>query len=154
MSKIKIKKSACADTRTCDFSKVTKEELLKNSKMHIKDVQKGLEFLISLLGQAGVKHDWTKLACIDSFHSDFKTGFEQTFWWEAHQEKERHHFNTEKYIQDDVNLIDVLEQIVDGVMAGMARGGEYRCEPIDDKLLQKAYKNTAKLLLDNLEVKK
>ena len=39
--KIEIEKSPTADTRTCDWSKVTKQELLKSSKMHIKDVIKG-----------------------------------------------------------------------------------------------------------------
>ena len=37
-------------------------------------------------------------------------------------------------------------------MAGMARSGEYRYEPLSDELLQKAYRNTAKLLLDNVEI--
>lgn len=153
MEKIKIKKSSNADTRTCDWTKVSKQELLKNSKQHISDVKKGLNFLSNLLKKSGKKHDWTKIKAIDSFYSDFQTGFKQTFWWVEHQKKERHHFNTEEYIQEDVNLIDVLEQIVDGVMAGMARSGEYRKEVPDIKLLLKAYENTAKLLLNNIEIK-
>ncbi len=43
---IKIKKSSCADIRTCDWSKVTEQELLDNSKMHIEDVKKALTFLL------------------------------------------------------------------------------------------------------------
>lgn len=154
MKKIIIKKSQNADTRTCDWSKVSKKELLKNSKHHISDVKKGLNFLSKLLKEAGNKHDFTKIDNIDEFHADFRTGFKKQGWWKIHQEKERHHFNTKKYIQKDVNLIDILEQITDGVMAGMARSGKYRKEVPDAKLLLKAYENTAKLLLDNLEITK
>lgn len=150
--KIKIKKSSCADTRTCDWSKVTKKELLRNSEQHRRDVLRGMAFLATMLRRAGIDHDWTKIERIDAFHADFLTGFKTTGWWKAHQKDERHHFNSPDLIQDDVNLIDVLEQIVDGVMAGMARSGQYRCEPLSSDLLQKAYANTAKLLLDNLEV--
>ena len=150
--KITIKKSKNADTRTCDWTKVTKQELLKNSKQHILDVRKGLDFLNKLLKEAGNKHDFTKIDNIDEFYTDFQTGFKKQEWWKMHQEKERHHFNTKKYIQKDVNLIDVLEQITDGVMAGMARSGKYRKEVPDIKLLLKAYENTAKLLLDNIIV--
>jgi hypothetical protein len=153
MSKIIIKKSQNADTRTCDWSKVSKEELLMESGQHIHDVQRGLDYLSYLLMKAGINHDYTKIENIDEFYRDFQTGFKKQDWWEKHQKEERHHFNTKKHIQEDVNLIDVLEQIVDGVMAGMARSGKYRHEPISDELLQKAYKNTAKLLLDNIEVK-
>ena len=153
MEKIIIKKSKNADTRTCDWTKVSKEELLKNSKQHINDVKNGLTLLSKLLKEAGNKHDFTKIDNIDEFHTDFQTGFKKQEWWKMHQKEERHHFNTKKYIQKDVNLIDVLEQITDGVMAGMARSGKYRKEVPDVKLLLRAYENTAKLLLDNLEVK-
>jgi len=152
VNKILVKKSKNADTRTCDWTKVSKEELLKNSKQHILDVKRGLNFLSGLLKNAGEKHDFTKIDNIDEFFADFKTGFEKTDWWEKHQNKERHHFNTKKYIQKDVNMIDILEQIVDGVMAGMARSGKYREEVPDAKLLLKAYENTAKLLVDNIEL--
>jgi len=153
MKKITIKKSSNADTRTCDWTNVSRIELLRNSKQHILDVRKGINFLIGLLREVGNKHDFTKIDNIDEFYADFQTGFKKQDWWKMHQKKERHHFNTKKYIQKDVNLIDVLEQLVDGVMAGMARSGKYRKEVPDTKLLLKAYENTAKLLLDNLEVK-
>ena len=151
-NKIEIVKSSCADTRTCDYTKVTKETLLKNSEMHISDVRAGINFLIGKLLIASYLHDNTKITGIDSFHNDFKTGFTNTTWWEKHQREERHHFNTPEYVKDDINLIDVIEQVVDGVMAGMARSGSYRFEPLSNELLQKAYSNTAKLLLDNLVI--
>lgn len=151
---IKIKKSQNADTRTCDWSKVTKEELLKDSEQHINDVQRGILFFIHTLSQSAQKHDYTKIIAIDEFHKDFSNGFKEgyTSWWEAHQKVERHHLKNEAFIQEDVNLIDILEQITDGVMAGLARSGEYRQEPISQELLKRAYDNTVKLLLANVKV--
>jgi len=149
---IVINKSPTADTRTCDWSKVTEEELLRASRQHIADVGHGMRLLAEKLVQAADNHDHTKISGATEFHADFKSGFSQTAWWVAHQREERHHFNTPELIQDDVNLIDVLEQIVDGVMAGMARSGKYRREPVSSELLQKAYANTAKLLLENVVV--
>lgn len=146
---IKIKKSEIADTRTCDFSKVTKEQLERSTKSHISDVRSGLRLIIRELFMTGIDHDLTKLEHLDQFYDDFKTGFKNTSWWEMHQEVERHHLYNADYIQDDVNLIDVIEMIVDGVMS---RSGEYKEQPIPDGLLEKAYKNTIKLMLDNVEV--
>ena len=48
--------------------------------------------------------------------------------------------------------MDVLEQIVDGVMAGMARTGRYEPRPLDPLLLQRAYDNTAKMLAEHVQV--
>lgn len=149
---ITIKKSNCADTRTCDWSKVTVEQLEQQSWQHINDVRAGMEMLATMLLEAGRRHDHTKIERIAEFFADFKTGFKQTDWWIGHQKDERHHFNNAEYVRDDVNLIDVLEQIVDGVMAGLARSGKYRCEPPSSELLQKAYENTAKLLLSHTSV--
>lgn len=151
---IKIKKSNNADTRTCDWSKVSHEELLNNSRQHIMDVRNGMDFFSDQCLSAGRNHDRTKITHIDSFHNDFKNGFKEghTSWWEMHQKEERHHLKNEAFIQDDVNLIDILEQITDGVMAGLARSGEYRQEPISPELLKKAYDNTIKLLLNNVTV--
>jgi hypothetical protein len=152
MKTIVVKKSECADTRTCDWTKVSKNQLLKNSLMHISDVKKGLRYFGELLKEAAKEHDYTKIDNLDEFHDDFSTGFKKTDWWKMHQKKERHHFNTKKYIQKDINLIDVLEQITDGVMAGVARSGKYRKEVPDAKLLLKAYENTAKLLLKKVNL--
>lgn len=149
---IKIKPSKTADSRTCDWSKVTKEELLEATNSHLHDVYRGFDFLMMLMLKQRNMHDITKLSHIDDFYRNFKTGFQEKDWWEMHQDKERHHFNDPKYIQHDVNLIDIMDQIVDGVMAGMARSGEYRQEFIDSELLKRAYDNTVKLLLTEVEV--
>ena len=149
---IKIKQSKTADSRTCDWSKVTKEQLLESSKQHIGDIGKGFDFFIDLMQRQKYIHDLTKINDIDGFFEDFKTGFSRQEWWKEHQKKERHHFNNPEYIQDDVNLIDIIDQIIDGVMAGMARSGQYRQENIPPELLVKAYENTVKMLLDQVVV--
>lgn len=153
MKPIVISPSETADTRTCDWSRVSKEQLLNSSKQHISDVSQGLYFLIDKIKKTAQKHDFTKINNIEDFYNDFKTGFKNTYWWNMHQQEERHHFNTKEFIKEDVDLIDVLEQIVDGVMAGMARSGQYREEIPDTELLLRAYRNTIRLLLDNLEVR-
>ena len=88
---ITIQQSKTADTRSCDFSQVTKETLLESSVQHIADVVKGLEFFRFQLLKAGDIHDWDKLKDIDGFHRDFVTGFKQTTWWDNHRKVNRHH---------------------------------------------------------------
>ena len=151
---IKIKKSETADSRTCDFTKVTKEQLLASTHSHLADIKQGFDFLIHKMHEQRARHDLTKLSHIDDFHRNFITGFKEQDWWELHQEKERHHFNNPKYIPTDINLIDILDQIVDGVMAGMARSGAYRQEYISQELLKEAYDNTVKMLLSEVIVEK
>lgn len=149
---IHIEKSPTADSRTCDYSKVTKEQLWDASKMHVGDIRKGFEFFIEKMRAQAELHDLSKFTHIDDFHRNFVTGFKERDWWDYHQSVERHHFADPKYIPDDINLIDILDQIIDGVMAGMARSGVYREEPMSPELLHTAYRNTIKLLLSNVEV--
>jgi hypothetical protein len=111
---IQIQPSATADTRTCDFSKVTKQTLLESSVQHIGDVREALGFFIATLLTA---------SDIDGFHADFITGFKQTGWWDRHRMLNRHHLTQDDGIPANVNLIDVLDFIADCVMAGMARSG-------------------------------
>ena len=149
---IEINKSKGADSRTCDYTQVTKATLLENSEQHINDVQKGMLFFVGKLIETGQSHDKTKLSHIDDFYRDFQTGFKSKEWWKMHQKTERHHLRDPQYIQDDVNLVDILEMLTDGVMAGLARTGEYRKEPIPEELLRRAFDNTIKLLLENVKV--
>src|SRR5690606_14097015 len=113
---IVIKQSKTADTRSCDFTKVSQETLYGSSIQHIEDVSKGLEYLRGLIGVAMERHDSDKLSDIDGFHRDFITGFKETAWWDNHRKINRHHLLAEDGIPTDVNLIDVLEMIVDCVM--------------------------------------
>jgi hypothetical protein len=51
-----------------------------------------------------------------------------------------------------VNLIDVLDMIVDCVMAGMARTGSVYPLEIDQDVLRRAFENTVELLKANVAV--
>ena len=150
MDKITIKKSPKADTRTCDFKKVSKVELMNSTMMHRADVQKGINAIRLMLFTAMMNHNHTKISGIDQFYEDFKTGFKSTVWWENHVKEERHHLSA--HVPDDVDLVDVIEFLVDGVMAGMARSGKYRKEELPEGLLQKAFDNTVNKMVEAIEV--
>ena len=149
---IQIKKSETADTRTCDFTKVSRETLLASSIQHIGDVHQALGFFASELLRAAGRHDFDKLSDIDGFHRDFQTGFKQTEWWDRHRQLNRHHLLQADGVPADVNLIDVLDMIADCVMAGMARTGSVYPLNIDPDVLMRAFQNTVELLQSNVEV--
>ena len=149
---IEITRSPRADTRTCDFTKVTLNDFEEDIFKHKNDVVKGMAYLSNLLNTAGKLHDYTKVKYMDEFYADFKTGFANKDWYNKHMEIERHHLDYEEYVPDDVDLLDVLEMIVDGVMAGLARSGEYRQAEVSDDLLRKAFYNTINLMLKNVRV--
>lgn len=150
--KIEIRKSPTADTRTCDWLTVSKDQLHASSVQHIEDVSKGLCFFVDKLTKAAVCHDSDKIDDIDGFHRDFITGFVSTTWWENHRRVNRHHLNMPDGIPEDVNLIDVLEHITDCVMAGMARSGSVYELKLDSEILQRAYQNTVELLKQQVVV--
>jgi hypothetical protein len=149
---IQIKKSATADTRTCDFSKVSKETLLASSRQHIGDVQAAMRFFGIALCDQAERHDFDKITEIDGFHRDFLTGFKQTAWWDNHRKVNRHHLLEEDGVPTDVNLLDVLEMIADCVMAGIARSGSVYQLNIKPEVLQAAFNNTVELLKAKVEV--
>jgi hypothetical protein len=143
---ITIQKSKTADTRSCDFSKVSKEQLFESSVQHINDVKKAMILFKDMLDEAAEKHDFDKLTDIDQFHEDFKTGFKQTIWWDNHRIVNRHHLLQDDGVPADVNLVDVMEMIVDCVMAGMGRTGEVYPLDIKPEVLKKAFDNTVDML--------
>jgi hypothetical protein len=121
------------------------------------DVRQGCKFFAEKLIESGSYHDHTKLNYIDEFYDDFSKvanekryeDFKKLDWWQKHL-IERHHLNDK--VPKDVNLIDVLEMMVDGCMAGMARSGSVYDIRIDSETLHRAVKNTQKLLLNNVKV--
>ena len=151
---IKIKQSKTADSRTCDFSTVTKETLLDSSEQHIGDVTKGMEFFIGMMQDAIPVHDHDKFSGIDGFHHDFVGGWKNTGWFDNHLKVNRHHLLTPEGVPDDVNLVDVIELVVDCVMAGMGRSGSVYELNIEPEVLMQAFKNTIELLKNNVEVEK
>ena len=151
---IHIKESKTADTRTCDFSKVTREKLIKSSVQHMDDVARAISFFQGMLIDATDNHDTDKITDINSFHADFVTGFKQTTWWDNHKKLSRHHLLEAVGVPEDVNLIDVLEMISDCVMAGMARSGKIYPLNISPDVLMRAFNNTADLLQSQVIVEK
>lgn len=150
---ITIRKSETADTRSCDFSNVTKEQLLSSTYSHQSDVCAGIEFFQELLSEAINNHDNDKVTNIDQFHHDFLTGFKETTWWDNHRKINRHHLFQEDGIPEDVNLVDVIECLTDCVMAGMARTGTVYNLDMPPELLTRAFDNTVKLLKSQIIVK-
>ena len=149
---IKIPKSQTADTRSCDYSNVDKQTLMNSSLQHITDVKQGFEFFIELMKKASEAHDHDKFTDIDQFHFDFVTGFKSTIWWDNHRKVNRHHILVDDGIPEDVNLIDVMEFLIDCVMAGMARTGVVYPLNISPELLKKAFDNTTELLKSQIVV--
>ncbi|MCR9295445.1 MAG: hypothetical protein NXI32_22230 [bacterium] len=149
---IEIAKSPTADTRTCDVTKVERQQLLDSSRQHIADVAKAMAFFSSKLFVAAAEHDYDKLTDIDWFYEDFKTKFEQTGWWDNHRKIHRHHLGQADGVPEDVNLLDVLEYIADCVMAGMARSGDVYALEASDGLLRDAFDNTVRLLKSQVKV--
>lgn len=149
---IKIKKSKTADTRSCDYSKVTQKQLFDSSVQHIGDVKLGFEFIKRKIDEAAFMHDHDKLTDIDGFHRDFLTGFKQTKWWDKHRKVNRHHLLQDDGIPEDVNLIDVLDMIVDCVMAGMGRTGTVYPLTIPLDILKQAFDNTVDMLKKEIKV--
>lgn len=149
---IEIQQSKTADTRSCDYTKVSRQQLLESSVQHIGDVQRALAFFQAMLAEAATKHDTDKITDIDGFHADFLTGFKQTGWWDRHRQLNRHHLFQADGVPSDVNLIDVLDLIADCVMAGMARTGSVYPLNIDPDLLMRAFQNTVEHLKAHIRV--
>lgn len=149
---ITIQKSETADTRTCDFTKVDKPTLEAASVSHIRDVYAGLRHYQEQLEERAKLHDFDKLSNLDGFHHDFVGGFKSTKWWDEHRRINRHHIDKEDGRREDINLVDVIEHIVDCVMAGMARSGSVYDIELPDEVLQVAVKNTVEALKRNVEV--
>lgn len=145
---ILIPDSSSASVGTADHM-ISKSELRTAALQHINDVARGLKFIAGLIKEAGENHDHTKIEKFEDYFNYFRkaqeTGVKSWEWCnEIHAKEERHHI--EQYHHEDVNLIDVLEHIVDGVMAGIGRSGEYTPDNIPSELLVKAYRNTQNLV--------
>ena len=149
---IVIKKSSTADTRSCDVSKVSKEQLKRSTIQHKTDICTAIEFIVSKLRENAHWHDWDKLDDLDTFYSDFQRNFQTHDWWDNHKKIQKHHINKECIHYEDINLLDILEHIVDCCMAGLGRTGTVYPLVIDPELLQKAVVNTVDLLVRNTKV--
>lgn len=147
---IKVHKAVNADSRSAN-SEFNEENLLKDTKSHINDVSKGMDFIAVQLMNRGEKHDHTKVKNMNQFYEALKSGkIKDSFWYQMHITEERHHLKSNT--PDDVNLIDVIEHIVDCTMAGMTRSGTVYDVDLSAELLMKAVANTVEMLKNNIEV--
>jgi len=149
---INIQTSQYADTRTCDFKNVSKQQLMDSSRQHIGDIVKAMAFFAAKIVEAAGEHDYDKMTEIDLFHSEFVEGFKTTEWYDNHRKIHRHHLDQDDGIPDDVNLIDVLEYVADCVMAGMGRSGKVRELELSNETLRRAFENTVVLLKSQVVV--
>lgn len=137
----------------------SKNELLIETQKHRNDVFRVISFLAMSLIEVGYDHDWTKIEYFDQFAQDTlerqdTTDFKSRPWYNIHAKDERHHLNA--YLQDDIDFLDVLEFIVDCVVAGKARSGRVNKKflELSGETLKKAYWNTVNKLIDEIEVEK
>lgn len=135
----------------------TKEQLLSDTKQHIRDVGKVMDSLSYELVDRGDFHDWSKLEYFDKFARDTLErqdipNFKDREWYQIHTKEERHHINAR--VPEDVNLIDIFEMIADCVIAGKTRKGTVNNDflIIPDEVLKDAYWNTVELVKNNIQV--
>lgn len=121
--------------------------LFMDTLYHIDDVEKTMDMLASHLEDIGDYHDYTKLEYFDEFAKDClerltTPEFKKRAWYNIHTTQERHHINAS--IPENVDLFDILEMIVDCVIAGKTRSGSVNKEflIITDDVLKDAYWNT------------
>lgn len=151
-----IHKNPNGDTRTAPKG-ITFEQFKEANNSHIADVGNVMFKLSDMLKDNGCKHDWTKKSEEKMFYSDFIEAmaggidFVSGEWYKLHVNTERHHLLSR--CPEDVNLLDVVEMIVDCVCAGKTRSGEVRDLEISTDILEKALKNTVKLVDGMTEVK-
>ena len=149
--KIVIHKNPNGDTRTAPKN-VTFEQFQEANNSHIVDVTNVLIGLSGKLKENGYRHDWTKKKYEKMFYNDFLAtmncgaDFVSREWYQLHVNTERHHLLSR--CPQDVNLLDVIEMVVDCVCAGKTRSGEIRGLEISTDILEKALKNTVKLVDD------
>lgn len=148
---VTIHKNPNGDTRTAPKD-ITFKQFQEANDSHIEDVKMVMTYLSVLLAEKGVKHDWTKKKYEKMFYNNFLStmnygaDFVSGEWYQLHVKTERHHLLSR--CPDDVNLLDVIEMIVDCVCAGKTRSGEVRDLEISTDILEKALKNTVKLVDD------
>ena len=150
---IVLKDTSKGDSRTSGGSP-SLDDVLTATRIHQVEVDETMTFLADELKFMGRMHDWTKTENFEKEYGwlvtkDIKDGdFLASDWWWKHLTLERHH--VKDYAHLDVNLLDVLEFIVDRVVAEKGRAGRINMNylDLDPLVLVRAYYNTIKLLDD------
>ena len=154
--KVVIHKNPNGDTRTAPKG-ITFKQFQEANNSHIMDVTNTMLRVSEMMEEAACTHDHTKKSDEEQFYKDFLstmnegTDFVSGKWYQHHVNTERHHLLSR--CPEDVNLLDVIEMIVDCVCAGKTRSGEIRGLEITPEILDKAMRNTVKMIDDMSEVK-
>lgn len=157
MDKVTIYRNSLGDSRTA--TKIpTIREFGRANDLHREDVREMMTKIGNEFYVAGRSHDHTKVCEPETslFYQELyeaikgNLDFEKGEWYRMHVTTERHHLD--KYVPDDVNLIDVLEMVCDCICAGMARSGEVRPFEISNKLLRRAFENTVKMCINSVNL--
>lgn len=148
---VSIHKNPNGDTRTAPEN-VSFKQFQEANDQHILDVARVMEAISYCLKSNAHKHDWTKKAEEEMFYRDFLStkndgaDFVSSEWYQLHVNTERHYLLAR--CPEDVNLLDVIEMVVDCVCAGKTRSGQVRDLEISPEILEKALKNTVKMVDD------
>lgn len=154
--KVVIHKNPNGDTRTAPKG-ITFKQFQEANNSHIMDVTNTMLRVSEMMEEVACMHDHTKKSDEEQFYKDFLstmnegTDFVSGKWYQHHVNTERHHLLSR--CPEDVNLLDVIEMIVDCVCAGKTRSGEIRGLEITPEILDKAMRNTVKMIDDMTEVK-
>lgn len=154
--KVVIHKNPNGDTRTAPKG-ITFKQFQEANNSHIMDVTNTMLRISEMITEVACFHDHTKKSDEEQFYKDFLstmnegTDFVSGKWYQHHVNTERHHLLSR--CPEDVNLLDVIEMIVDCVCAGKTRSGEIRGLEITPEILDKAMRNTVKMIDDMTEVK-
>ena len=147
---IEITREPNADSRTAKPG-FDKEDLMKSTVAHIEHVNDGMKFMAYMMMHAAQNHDNTKLSNFDDFYAALNSGqVKNSDWYQKHITEERHHLVSN--VPMNITLIDVIEHLVDCVMAGMSRSGTVYDIDLPNDVLQLAHKNTVELLKKNIKV--
>lgn len=157
MNKIKIERNTNGDTRVATKTPSIKEFDASNCK-HTQDVKNMMGAFADKIEDRAFSHDWSKLEepHRSAFYRDLcntiegRMDFKEGEWCKFHYDNERHHLL--RRCPDDVNLVDVIEMLCDCVCAGMARSGSVRDIEINTEILERAVRNTVKLLENAVEL--
>lgn len=150
-----LKKVTVFQTDNPEEGYADKEKLFKDVEQHRKDVAKVMDMISDHIHDIGVRHDWTKVQYFDDFARDTlerqdTPDFKEREWYKIHTEYERHHINSR--IPEDVDLFDILECIVDCIVAGKTRSGSVNHDflVLPQSVINDAYWNTVKKIEDNI----
>lgn len=123
-------------------------EFNKANQSHINNVRSVMNIICSELSARAASHDNTKI--YDPYRSQFYVdvcnsingliNFNNGAWIREHYDKERHH--VDRYVPEDVDLIDIIETLVDVVVSGFERNGAAGTVSINGTVLNQAIQNT------------